>query len=266
MEELESKSRFAEKHPIILFLILVFIIAAIFALSGLYLLAAASSSIGAIITVGITKGKQGVRELLGTFKNWRSSPILYIISIILPVTIILIATGISFLFGNPFPFPESSKWSSLPLMFILLTLQAGLGEEIGWRGYLTSKLSEKYSILISSLIVGVIWALWHLPMYFIPGVIQYEISQKIGFLPIFLMYSIFVIASSIVLSWIFFISNKNLWLPVLLHGSVNTFAWLFAYDDLELYGGPLMLTFFVIIWIIIAILISVYYRKGRLLH
>jgi len=263
MEGSERKIRFAQKHPIIVFLILVFVIAALFALSGLYLLAAASSSIGALITMGVTKGKHGLKELLGTFKNWRSSPILYIISIVLPAMIILIATGISFLFGNPFPFPESSKWLSLLLMFILLTLQAGLGEEIGWRGYLTPKLSEKYSILVSSLIVGVIWALWHLPMYFIPGVIQYEISQKIGFLPIFAMYSIFIIASSIVLSWIFFTSNKNLWLPVLLHGSVNTFAWLFAYDDLELYGGPLMLTFFVIIWVIIAILISLPYRKDK---
>jgi membrane protease YdiL (CAAX protease family) len=248
--------KFAEKHQIIVFLILVFLIAAIFALSGVYLLAAASSSIAAIITMGMIKGKHGIKELLGTFKNWRSHPILYLISLVLPIAIILAATAISSLFGNPFPFPELNKWLYFPLMFAFLTIQAGLGEEIGWRGYLTPKLSEKYNILVSSLIVGCIWALWHLPMYFIPGVIQYEISQKIGFFPIFIMYSLFIIASSVVLSWIFFISNKNLWLPVLLHGSVNAFAWLFAYDDLELYGGPLMLTFFVIIWVIIAILIS----------
>jgi hypothetical protein len=49
----------------------------------------------------------------------------------MPPEVILLATGISFAFGNPFPIPEPSKWTSFVLMFIILTVQAGLGEEIG---------------------------------------------------------------------------------------------------------------------------------------
>ncbi len=82
------------------------------------------------------------------------------------IVVVLGAFGvilINWLLGNPFNL--TLYLSQLPSLLPLILL-GPLSEEYGWRGYLLIKLQQKWSALASSIIVGVVWALWHLPLFF----------------------------------------------------------------------------------------------------
>ena len=84
------------------------------------------------------------------------------------------------------------------LLVLLLSLISGpLNEEFGWRGYALDRLLVRFGFLRGSLILGFIWAIWHLPWYFTPGQAQYNLLQDsvfhaLMFIPSVMMLSVFV--------------------------------------------------------------------------
>ena len=100
--------------------------------------------------------------------------------------------------------------------FLPLMILGPLSEEIGWRGYALEKLQTRWNALTSSLIVGLVWALWHLPLFLMVGTSQHELKIPfIGFL-------IGMMASSILYTWLYNKTNKSLWSAILLH-------WFYTY-------------------------------------
>jgi membrane protease YdiL (CAAX protease family) len=140
------------------------------------------------------------------------------------------------LFGGP-----PVDWSGLPPLytvvplFIILTVFAGIGEEYGWRGFLLPRLQTRYNALVSSLIVGVAWAIWHIPMFFIEGTSQYELRQLGGLLPAVLGYSLLVIVNSVQFAWVFNNTRGSVLLVAVLHGASN--AWSGYLDPFRGYFG-----------------------------
>ncbi len=261
-EEMARGSIF-KRHSVTTFFVLTFVIGlgmlvpAMLTGVGLFaLLAASSSSIAALITAAITGGTQGLKHLLSGFARWRSSFWWYALAVLMPAAISLLAFGLAMAFGARFQIQWTASWAMLIPTFVLITLQAGLGEEIGWRGFATPKLMEKHSPLASSLIVGVVWASWHLPLYLVPGMVQNNLVHAIGFPLTLVMYSSNVIAFAVVLSWMFVKTKGNLWLPVLIHGSINSFVAFFAMGSFEVYGlTPLFIS--AGIWVVVAVAIAV---------
>lgn len=92
----------------------------------------------------------------------------------------LLSAVIIVLFGGKFP-PIPEKLPSLIPIFLILTVQAGIGEEIGWRGYATPHLQKRFSGLTACLIVSVIWTAWHLPLFWMPGGLQADMWKEVGF-------------------------------------------------------------------------------------
>ena len=84
------------------------------------------------------------------------------------------------------------------LLVLLLSLISGpLNEEFGWRGYALDRLLVRFGFLKGSLVLGFIWAIWHLPWYFTPGQAQYNLLQDsvfhaLMFIPSVMMLSVFV--------------------------------------------------------------------------
>ncbi len=84
------------------------------------------------------------------------------------------------------------------LLVLLLSLISGpLNEEFGWRGYALDRLLVRFGFLKGSLVLGFIWAIWHLPWYFTPGQAQYNLLQDsvfhaLLFIPSVMMLSVFV--------------------------------------------------------------------------
>lgn len=88
-----------------------------------------------------------------------------------------------------------------------------LAEEAGWRGFALPRLQAKYNALVSSLILGVIWCCWHIPLFFVPGSSQ----QGIPF-PIYLML---VVTLSIYFTWLYNNTGGSLVICVLAHFCFN---------------------------------------------
>jgi hypothetical protein len=114
-------------------------------------------------------------------------------------------------------------WAQLG-SFLPLLIIGPLSEEIGWRGYALERLQTRWNALTSSLIVGLVWALWHLPLFMMVGTSQHELGVPfIGFL-------IKLTASSILYTWLYNNTKQSLWSAILLH-------WLYTYAAQVLSSG-----------------------------
>jgi membrane protease YdiL (CAAX protease family) len=111
----------------------------------------------------------------------------------------------------------------IPGFSMKFVLDAGLGEELGWRGFALPRLQNRYGALVSGLIVGVLWWLWHLPLFFVEGAGQYTMAQEFGFLPTFLGYGVFVVSAAVTYTWLFNNTRGSVLLVAVYHGSMN--AW-----------------------------------------
>jgi membrane protease YdiL (CAAX protease family) len=97
------------------------------------------------------------------------------------------------------------------------------GEELGWRGYALPRLQERYPALRASLILGVIWFAFHVPIMFIPGSIagSQTFDDALPFL-------VGVLAMSVIITWIFNATRGSVLPIILLHGAYNSWPDLFA--------------------------------------
>ena len=122
----------------------------------------------AFLVSRVWRGRAGVAELWAVTKRWRVAPIWYVAAVALPMAGFAIGHLLSVLAGNAaLPLPGSVSPILLVLFFLVI------GEEIGWRGFLLRGLLQQRSPLVATLIVAVVWALWHSPLYFIPGMPSY---------------------------------------------------------------------------------------------
>lgn len=188
-------------------------------------LGALSSSLAALVLVVIEGRKGGLRELLGRALIWRVGIQWWIFALFFMIIPCVVSLYLYHLLGGP-----AVDWSGLePLytvvpMFILLTIAAGLGEEFGWRGFLLPRLQIRYNALVSSLIVGVAWSIWHIPLFFIKGTSQYEQQLQSGLLPVILGYAVFVTAQSVQFTWLFNNTKGSVLLAAVFHGASNAWA------------------------------------------
>jgi hypothetical protein len=188
-------------------------------------LGALSASLAGIVLVLIEGRKGGLRELLGRALIWRVGARWWAIALFFMVVPSVAALYLYHLLGGP-----AVTWDGLqPLytvvpMFIFLTIAAGIGEEFGWRGFLLPRLQSRHNALAASLIVGVVWATWHVPMFFIAGTAQYEQGVNAGLLPAILGYAVFVIAQSVQFTWLFNNTRGSVLLAAVFHGASNTWA------------------------------------------
>ncbi|MCR4425466.1 MAG: CPBP family intramembrane metalloprotease [Firmicutes bacterium] len=123
------------------------------------------------------------------------------------------------------------------LSFAVFTLFFGpIPEELGWRGYALDRLQAKRSALSASLILGVLWWLWHLPLYFIAGTYQHS---EVGFGTLrFWLGSLSVVALSILMTWIYNNTDRSTLSAVLVHFIVNfTGEFLNLLDRAEYYAA-----------------------------
>jgi membrane protease YdiL (CAAX protease family) len=87
------------------------------------------------------------------------------------------------------------------------------GEEIGWRGYALPRLADRLGLSTGSVLLGIVWASWHLPLFFIP------VADTLG--QSFPLYLLQVTALSVAMGWLYWRTGGSLLLVMLLHAAVN---------------------------------------------
>lgn len=181
------------------------------------ILASFGPSVAAIVVTAVRA--TGVRSFLMRSYNWRVSWVWYAIAFLLPALVMSIALGLHVLLGGILPHSLAfGRWRLAIVNFILILLIGGpLGEELGWRGYLLPRLQARFNAFWSSLILGIIWASWHLPLFWIPGTVQHQ-------LPIVLFY-LNTIALSILFTWLWQHTQGSVVIAIVFHTGINGWSW-----------------------------------------
>jgi membrane protease YdiL (CAAX protease family) len=173
--------------------------------------------LAALVVLALTEGKSGVGRLVRRMVRWRVGLRWYAVALLLPILVTLTAAALNvFLLGAQ---PTSSVaelggWSTFLQTFFLWLLIPGLSgtwEEPGFRGYALPRLQVGRSALLASLILGVLWAFWHLPF-----VATGEDIWVDAFL--------FPIIWSPVYAWLFNNASGSVLIVMLFHNMNNTFS------------------------------------------
>ncbi|MBN1541929.1 CPBP family intramembrane metalloprotease [candidate division KSB1 bacterium] len=140
---------------------------------------------------------------------------------LLPLAV-LVSIAISLLFGGSaeqFQFNEKFSFSTgfVPVL-LLLFLAAGF-EELGWRGYAFDSLQSRFTIFTASIVFGILWSLWHLPLIWVKETYQYEIlHQNAGYA---LNFFIAIVPMGVISSWIWLRNRKSILVAMAFHFFAN---------------------------------------------
>jgi membrane protease YdiL (CAAX protease family) len=184
------------------------------------LLAGYGPSFAALIAAAATSGKAGIGTLLRRLLVWRVGIGWYAVAIFLPALLFFLPLKLyAFLGGTPPALPTFSVVElilGVPLLFVVSVLVNG--EELGWRGYALPRLQGKYSALTASLILGVIWSLFHLPIFFTHGGGAFgnlASEPPLGFL-------VRTTADAVLFTWIYNNTRGSVLLAMVFHAAENT--------------------------------------------
>jgi len=265
-ELVPSKSRFIERAAELYFL-LVLLLGGIFFLpwvlesynllpegiSTLFiLLGGLSPTFAALITSRMVYGSSGIRMVFSAFKRGGFSPLWFLIPVVLPFIIALAAIALWIPLGGSYDFVSVELMLIIP--FLIQSLIMNVWEEIGWRGFALPALQQRYSALLSALIVGVVWSVWHWPHFI---VVDSHMLVNYGSVLIFIGVTI---SSSIIYTWLYNSTRGNLVVPWLLHAMTNSVFPIFFYTGLSGLIAPYML----LVFVVFAILLIFIYRPDSL--
>ena len=173
-----------------------------------------------LLMTSLTLGKDSAIGLLKRFLIWRVGWEWYLAAFLFfpaifgaAVLLNALITHTSIDFSGVFAHKIFGASASLPIFILPFFIFDALtnGEEMGWRGYVLPRLQAKHSALVSSLILGVIWALWHIPKFLIPG----NTSS-------FALFMVKILADAILYTWLYNNTGGSLLLTTLFHASGNT--------------------------------------------
>jgi CAAX protease family protein len=172
-----------------------------------------SPSVFGILLTAVIDGKKGLRELFSRAARWRVRPNWYAAALLVPAAMYglnYVVQGL--LHGSIAPINVVEK-----LAFSIPTaLMACLLEEFGWRGFALPRLQRRYSALVSALIVGAGWGLWHIPINYL------GMSQSGAMvIPLLAIGFLSNIALSVLLTWLHSNTGESMLLVILGHLSIT---------------------------------------------
>jgi uncharacterized protein len=177
-----------------------------------------SPSFSALIVSWFIGGKPEVKRLFSGFARWKVGWRWYLAAAFLflgPLVIALVYIAL----GHPFLGLKPGTTFLSMLGTILFTLFSGpLAEELGWRGFALPRLQSKHNALVSSLILGVIWTCWHIPLFFVTGATQMSIP--------FPIYLVLVLTITVYLTWLYNNTRGSLIITVMGHFTYNMTGFL----------------------------------------
>jgi uncharacterized protein len=169
------------------------------------------------VMTGATEGRAGIGRLLRRFVLWRVGLGWYLFVLLGAPSILALAAVL--LPGALGSIEGLAPLAPLPLLilFVFVFFLGGpLAEEPGWRGFALPRLQRLYGPLVGSLILAPLWALWHLPLFFVPA---WETPPTILN---FILFLSAVTVMTIVFTWVFNNTKGSLLIAILLHAAVNT--------------------------------------------
>ena len=176
--------------------------------------------VAAFAVTGLNEGREGVIRLWGRFWNVRLPGVWLLVSFLLPFLLIAVPR----LIVVPLGYPLQLAWLSHPAvlvgwLFNNFTRSGGMSEEFGWRGYALPRIQARWNALVSSIILGVIWTMWHLPLWFLSGSSQQGSS--------FWLFLASLVLTSVLYTWLVNAAKGSILVAVVFHAVGNTVTQMF---------------------------------------
>jgi membrane protease YdiL (CAAX protease family) len=181
----------------------------------------AGPTLAALIMTSLTEGRVGVRRLRHRITQWRAGWRWYVFILVgIPALLLL---GIIVQPGLLASFQGLTRvlLVSYPVAFVAIFLETGLPEEIGWRGFALPRMQPRYGPLWGTLLLGVLWAFWHLLYFLTPDQGGGPGTGFATFLTNFPIFLLFVVALAIIFTWVFNHTQGSVFISSLLHTSVD---------------------------------------------
>lgn len=178
----------------------------------LFLLGTIAPSLVALGLTARVGGRAGTMVLLRRIVQWPAGARWYVFAVGYLAVIKLTAALLHRLGTGSWPLFGETPWYIMAGAIIIST-PAQAGEEIGWRGYALPRLAEHLGLARASIVLGVIWACWHLPFFFIPAA---DTSGQS-----FPVYLLQVTALSVAMAWLYWRTDGSLFAVMLLHAAIN---------------------------------------------
>jgi membrane protease YdiL (CAAX protease family) len=207
----------------------------------------------------ITGGWPAVKDLLSRLVRWRVGVPLYLIALLLTGAIGLVTLGVYALLGGTVQIGQDVSFTQLLPIFLANFPLMLFTEETAWRGFALPRLQTKYSALWASVIIGLGWGLWHLPLFFIPGAFQTRFPFE-GGLASFLAFVLLIIPVSVLLTWLFNHTRGSVLIAAIFHTAFNTTV---VYLGVLTHAATLFWLFTGVTWLVAAGVIWVE-KPGRL--
>ena len=191
------------------------------------------------IMTAVTEGRAGIRRWLGRIVLWRVGLRWYLFALIgLPLAMVLATVIVRP--GALESFQTLAPLSVVPYLgaFVFMVLIGGpLFEEPGWSGFALPRLQRVQSPLVGGLILGSLWALWHLPGFLIPSQDLTDIPPR-GTVLNFVVFALALIGLRLVMQWVFNNTKGSVLMAILIHASWNTF---YSAALIQLFPAPSVL-------------------------
>jgi membrane protease YdiL (CAAX protease family) len=176
------------------------------------------------VMTAVTEGRAGIHRWLRRIVLWRVGLRWYLFALIgLPLAMVLATIIVRP--GALESFQTLAPLSVLPYLgaFVFMVLIGGpLFEEPGWSGFALPRLQRVHSPLVGGLILGSLWALWHLPGFLIPSQDLTDIPPR-GTVLDFFVFALALIGLRLVMQWVFNNTKGSVLMAILIHASWNTF-------------------------------------------
>ena len=161
--------------------------------------------------------------------RWRVGFLWWAVALFFTGLIVLLAIAINAVLGGGLPSFAffRQEWHLIPVYFLITMIGGPLGEELGWRGFALPNLQRKWGPMVASIIIGIVWALWHLPLFFQPESVHAQIGLEL--LPVYVVGEIVL---AIIITWVYNKTGSSLLVGgIILHNADNFWASTLLTDE-----------------------------------
>jgi len=183
---------------------------------ALYLLGLGGPLFAALI-LSAREGRSGLLRLFVQATRWRFSPVLYVVAFGTVGALYAVTDEVFVRRGGRIAGPWIDASGVIPLLAAQIWVV--VGEKFGWRGFALPRLQPLLGRLPAAIVIGVLWAAWHLPMFFVPGAPQHGQS--------FWEFCYVITAWSIIMAALYNIAGASLIPTMLFHAASNGWGFVF---------------------------------------
>jgi membrane protease YdiL (CAAX protease family) len=224
---------------------------------ALMILAGFGPSLAGIAVVAIFSNRAGLRVWAGRCLDWRVGWRWFVLAFLAPPALMLCALAVHAALTGEFPALPASGHIPLAIANFGLVLLIGgpLGEEFGWRGYLMPAIAAKLNWRAASLLIGAVWGVWHLPLFYMA-----DTAQSLMPIPVFMLN---ILAGSVLFGWLFERTLGSVLPALVLHTSLNAWAGILSIIRTAATGRPYILATGLLVLAAAALLLKPAFGKAQ---